>query len=68
MRLALAPEEGRQMEEMQKKLDQTRAEFHRAVEAKNKAEQDAAWANYMTVLFQAQAYNKIHGTQIRHTL
>lgn len=56
------------MEEMQKKLDQTRADFHRAVETKSKAEQEAAWAEYMTVLFQAQAYNKVHGTQIRHTL
>lgn len=56
------------MEEMQKRLDLTRADFHRAVETKSKAEQEAAWAEYMTVLFQAQAYNKVHGTQIRHTL
>jgi len=67
--MALAPEqEGRQMEEMQNRLDQTRAEFHKAVEAKNKAQQDAAWAEYMKVLFQAQDYNKINGTQLRHTL
>jgi hypothetical protein len=56
------------MEEMQIKLDQARAKFHRAVETNSQEQEDAAWANYMDVFFQVATYNKIHGTQIRPTL
>ncbi|MBA4026961.1 MAG: hypothetical protein C0473_01830, partial [Cyanobacteria bacterium DS3.002] len=66
--LALAPEEGRQMEEMQRKLDQARAKFHSAVNNGDQAEQDSTWAAYMEVFFQVSQYNKAHGTKILPTI
>ena len=56
------------MEEMQKKLDQARAEFHSAVNRGNDAEEDSTWADYMNVFFQVSQYNKAHGTKILPTI
>ncbi len=56
------------MEEMQKKLDQARAEFHAAVKRGNEAEEDSTWADYMNVFFQVSQYNKAHGTKILPTI
>jgi hypothetical protein len=56
------------MEEMQKKLDLTRADFHAAVNRGNEAEEDSTWADYMNVFFQVSQYNKAHGTKILPTI
>ncbi|MBP9811514.1 hypothetical protein KBF38_24645 [bacterium] len=56
------------MEEMQKKLDQARAEYHAAVNRGNEAEEDSTWADYMNVFFQVSQYNKAHGTKILPTI
>ena len=56
------------MEEMQKKLDQARAEYHAAVNRGNEAEEDSTWAYYMNVFFQVSQYNKAHGTKILPTI
>ena len=56
------------MEEMQKKLDQARAEFHAAVNRGNEAEEDSTWADYMNVFFQVSQYNKAHGTKMLPTI
>jgi cellobiose-specific phosphotransferase system component IIA len=40
------------MEELQKKLNQARAEFHQAIHAQDTVLEDAAWAKYMDLRFQ----------------
>lgn len=55
------------MEDLQKKLDSTYAEFLKSLHQDDMAVEDLAWANYMTARFEAVMYNKDHGTKITTT-